>query len=264
VNSVSKQTRAIPSRLAPVVEELELRQPTVVTRDLLGEIAESTQAELSVDTLAERLVRLGWLLPLRTRDAWEFAPAARAGRHGSGDPWIELRAVLAHEPRAPVAVAYESAVWELGHSSQPPTVPVLAHRHGWRLPRALKVRSVTYEWRIPTRLLRGLPVWTEATVVVAAAERPSAQGNWANADDWLPSTFEAVQVNVVLEEARGRRVSSLARLGYLAEWTGRSDVADRIAEMLPPRLPVTFLGRRNQRARWSRRWRVYDGLLPKR
>jgi len=258
------QTRPIPSSLAPVVEELELRQPAVVTRALLREIASSTQAALSVDALAERLVRLGWLLPLRKRDAWEFAPAARAGRHGSGDPWIELRAALAHEPQAPVAVAFESAVWELGHSSQPPTVPVLAHRHGWRPPRALKVRAVTYEWRLPTRPLRGLPGWTEATVVVAAAERPSAQGNWANADDWLPGTFKAVLVDDVLEEGRGRRVSSLARLGYLAEWAGRGDVADRIVELLPSRLPVTFLGRRDQRDRWSRRWHVYDALLPRR
>ena len=102
-----------------MLEELELRQPVVVTRTLLREIASSTETKLNADSLAERLVRLGWLLPLRRRDTWEFAPAARAGRHGSGDPWVELRAVLAHEPEVPVAVAFESAVWELGHSSQP-------------------------------------------------------------------------------------------------------------------------------------------------
>jgi len=258
------KTRSVPLSLAPVVEELELRQPTVVTRSLLSDLASRIEARMDADVLADRLVRLGWLLPLRKRDAWEFAPAARAGRYRSGDPWIELRALLAHEPEAPVAVAFESAVWELGHSSHQPTVPVLAHRRGWRPPRALDARAVTFDWRLPTRSVRGLPAWTESTVVVAAAHRPSAQGNWANADDWLPDTFRAATPDDVVAEARGRSVATLARLGYLAEWAGREDVADQVEELLPARPPVTFLGPRDRRDRWSRRWHVYNALLPDR
>lgn len=258
------QTRTVPSSLAPVVEELELRQPAVVTRSLLSEIASCTDTRMKPDELVDRLVRLGWLLPLRKRGTWEFAPAARAGRLRSGDAWIELRALLAHEPEAPVAVAFESAVWELGHSSHQPTIPVLAHRRGWRPPRALDARAVTFDWHLPTKDRRSLPVWTEATIVVAAANRPSAQGNWANADDWLPGAFRAAVADDVLAEARGRSVSTLARLGYLAEWAGRDDIADQVEELLPARLPVTFLGPRDRRDRWSRRWHVYDALLPDR
>jgi hypothetical protein len=44
------------------------------------------QAPLGSDAVPERLVRLGWLLTLRKRDAREFAPAARAGRFRAGDP----------------------------------------------------------------------------------------------------------------------------------------------------------------------------------
>jgi hypothetical protein len=39
---------------------------------------------------------------------------------------------------------------------------------------------------------------------------------------------------------------------------------DQIEELLPARLPVTFLGPRDRRDRWSRRWHVYDALLPSR
>lgn len=258
------QTRTLPESVAGVVQELELRQPPVVTRALLEEMAATTGTHLPEKDLADRLVRLGWLLPLRKRNAWEFAPAARAGRYASGDPWIEVRALLEHEADAPVAVAFDSAVWELGHSTHPPTESVLAHRRGWRPPEALDVRLVTFEWQLATRTLRDLPVWQEATVVVAAAERPAAQGNWANADDWLPETFRSVTPHDVLAEAAGRKVSTLARLGYLAEWSGRNDVADEIEAVLPGRLPVTFLGRRDRRDRWSRRWHVYDALLPQR
>ncbi len=258
------KTRSLPTSLARVVEELELRQPAVVTRSLLREISAGADLHLTEDAVAERLVRYGWLLPLRRRDAWEFAPAARAGRYPAGDPWIELRALLAHEPDAPAAVAFESAVWELGHATHQPTRPVLAHRRGWRSPRSLGARAVTFDWRLPTRTVKGLPVWGEPTVVVAAAERPAAQGNWANADDWLPETFGALAPDEVLTEAAGRNVSTLARLGYLAAWSGRDDVADEIEAVLPNRLPVTFLGPRDRRDRWSRRWRVYDSLLPTR
>jgi hypothetical protein len=258
------QTRYLPESVARVVQELELRQPPVVTSSLLEEIASTTGTRLPLKDLVDRLVRLGWLLPLRKRGTWEFAPAARAGRYSSGDPWIEVRALLEHEPEAPVAVAFDSAVWELGHSTHQPTKPVLAHRRGWRPSETLDVRLATFEWQLPTRTVRGLPVWQEATVVVAAAERPAVQGNWANADDWLPDTFRAATPNDVLAEALGRRVSTLARLGYLAEWSGRSDVADEIETLLPGRLPVTSLGRRDRRDRWSSRWHVYDALLPRR
>ena len=109
-----------------------------------------------------------------------------------------------------------------------------------------------------------LPVWTEATILVAAAERPAAQGNWGNADDWLPDTVRVVTSEDLRREAEDRRVSTLARLGYLAEWAGRNDIAEEIEALLPSRLPVTFLGPRDRRALWNRRWRVYDALLPRR
>jgi AbiEi antitoxin C-terminal domain len=262
--SVQMQRRPVPSSLATVVEELELRQPAVVTRSLLTEILAQTHVSLPPPAAAERLVRLGWLLPLRTRGAWEFAPAARAGRYRGGDPWIELRALLAQSPDTPVAVAFESAVWELGHSSHQPDRPVLAHRRGWRPPRSLGIRAVTFDWRVPTKSVRGLPVWTEATILVAAADRPVAQGNWGNAEDWLPDTFRAATAEDLLREAEGRRTSTLARLGYLAEWAGRNDIADQVEVLLPSRLPVTSLGPRDRRTLWNRRWRVYDSLLPRR
>lgn len=258
------QTRKIPQSLAPVVQELELRQPSVVTRALLKKILFQTGVSVAETAIAERLVRSGWLLPLRLRDSWEFAPGARAGPYSSGDPWIELRALLEHQPSAPVAIACESAVWQLGHSTHQPAHPILANRHGWRPPAGLAVRRVTFEWRLPVSVIKGLPVWQEATVVVAAAARPAAQGNWANAEDWLPETFLATTPTQVLTEAEGRKVSTLARLGYLAEWSGREDVAEDVAALLPEKLPVTFLGSRDHRDRWNPRWRVYDSLLPQR
>ncbi|HEV7761521.1 MAG TPA: type IV toxin-antitoxin system AbiEi family antitoxin [Acidimicrobiales bacterium] len=251
--------------VAAIVEGLELEQPTVVTDALLARLSDHAGSPLSSDAAAERLVRAGWLLPLRTRRAWEFVPAARAGRYGSGDPLIELRALLAHRPGAPVAAAFDSAVWALGYSTHQPATEVIAHRQGWRAPEALSdFRSITYEWRLPTWEHRGVPTWSPATVVVAVADRPRAQGNWANADDWLPETMRAATPDDVWTEATGRPLSTLARLGHLAEWSGRRDIAARIEPALPERLPVSYLGPRTQDGEWVNRWRLYDSLLPPR
>lgn len=251
--------------MSSILEVLELEQPTVVTAATLARVIEETGTPLTVEGATERLVREGWLLPLRTRSSWEFVPAARAGRFRSGDPMIELRALLAHRPDAPAALAFDSAVWKLGLSSHQPVTPVFAHRRDWRPPEALDgLRSVTYDWRLPVWDHDGLPTWMAATVVVAAAARPQAQGDWANADDWLPETMRSALPEDVRTEAEGRSTAALARLGYLAEWSGCSDIARLVEAALPAQLPVTYLGSRRLRGRWVRRWRLYDALLPAR
>ena len=242
-----------------------MRQPRVVTGRLLTNAITAAGSQLTMTAAADRLVREGWLLPLRTRDAWEFVPASRAGRYGSGDPWLELRALLALKPNVPVAVAFASAVWELGFSSHQPTRHTLAHRHGWRPPRSLSdAANVSYDWRLPTGQKDGLPVWHPATIAVAAANRPSSQSNWGNADDWLPETLRATTPSDVVAEARSRGNATIARLSYLAEWSGRNDIVDAVRPLLPEELPVTFLGPRKPRGRWIKRWKLYDSLLPSR
>jgi len=257
-------TRPIATSLADVVSGLELRQSKVVTREILYAVAQEAGSKLPPGVLAERLVRAGWLLPLRLRDAWEFAPGAHAGRYGWNDPWIELRALLLHQPNAPVAVAFESAIWELGHTTHQPTKPVLAHRPGWHAPRVLGVRSISYDWRLPTVAIRGLPVWQPPTALVAAADRPAAQGDWGNADDWLPETFRSTTPDEVLKEATSRGNATMARLGYMAEWSEQYDIADLIDDLLPKDRNVVFLGPRKPKGLWVKRWRLYDAVLPRR
>ena len=90
--TAAAESRSVPSRLAGVVEALELDQPRVVTVADLEGLARSSGLSISGVALGYQLRRLGWLLPLRTRGVWEFAPAARAGRYSAGDRHIELRA----------------------------------------------------------------------------------------------------------------------------------------------------------------------------
>jgi len=257
--------RRVSGSIAGVVEELELRRPTLVTAEMLAEVLAAAASPLSVAGAAERLVRSGWLLPLRTRGTWEFVPAARAGRYGSDDDWIELRAVLARRPDAPVAVAFESAVWVYGFADHRPSHAVYVHRPGWRPPRSCdELRAVTFDWSLPTRILDKLPVLDPASVLVALAERPEVCRDWANADTWLGALVDAADPAAVLDEARARTPATLARLGHLADWVGHGELAERVRVLLPERLGVTYLGPRGPGARFSARWRLYDAALPHR
>lgn len=255
-------TRKATASVATLLEGLELRQPKVVTNDLLADVIAETGSHLNSQAAAERLVREGWLFPLRTRGAWEFVPASRAGRYPSGDTWIELRALLSRHPTAPVAVAFASAVWEQGYSSHQPSRSTLAHRPGWRAPRALgDMQMVSYDWRLPTLEKDGLAIWQPATVVVAAANRPDAQDDWGNADEWLLETFHATTPTDIVTEARDRSNPTLARLCYLAEWSGRIDIVEALMPLLPKHLTVTYFGPRKRQGRWIKRWKLYDSLL---
>lgn len=265
VKEASLTVRKVSAGVAGFLQELELRQPVVVTRALMQEVIAAAGSPMDPGAATERLVREGWLLPLRTRDAWEFAPASRAGRISSGDRWLELRALLVHQPDAPVGVAFASAVWEFGFSMHPPSRSTLAHARGWRPPVALDdVTTVTYSWRLPTANIDGLPVWQPATIVVAAADMPRWQLDWGNADTWLPETMRAAARQDIMIETESRALATRVRLGYFAEWSGRHDVAREVRSQLPEKLPVTYLGPRQPRGRWVSEWRLYDALLPDR
>ena len=72
--------RSVPSSLAPIIEELELRQPKLVTKAYLENLIAERNLELRPKDVSHRLQKQGWLLSLKTKDAWEFAPASRAGK----------------------------------------------------------------------------------------------------------------------------------------------------------------------------------------
>lgn len=262
VNSEQITARHVPRSIATIVQELELRQPQIVTAAQFQDILDRAGSHLAARDASDRLVRAGWLIPLRSRHAWEFAPAARAAAIGSGDPWVEMRALLHRQPNAPVAVAFASAVWQLGHAMHPPSRHTCAHSPGWRPPRSLAdAQCVAFDWRLPAADRDGLPVWQAATITVSVAARPSRHTNWANAESWLPETMHAAAVDDVLTEAAGRSTATLARLGHLARWSQHHDIADAVKPLLPADYGVTYLGPRDRPGQWDPEWRVYDAYL---
>lgn len=254
--------RSAPAALAPILEELELRQPKIVTRELLAEIVDERDVSLTVKDISERLQRHGWLLSLRTQGAWEFAPAARAGPIGSGDSFIELRATLLRRPDLSVVVAYDSAAWVHGFARRVPERQVLAIAKETVAPPALRdFRFTRQTSRLDPMDMDGLPTWRIEALLVLMAAHPTSYRAWPNVTEWLAEASERIDQKLILEELSGRPLSAWARTGYLLETGGRHDAAEAVEKKAPTGKGPFYLGSRKSGGRHDRRWDVRDSIL---
>jgi len=251
--------RSTPPGLAPLLELMELEQPRVLTVAGLAEYARQAGVDWPIHVIAQRLRERGWLLPLATRGVWEFAPAARAGAFGSGDPLIELRAVLARDPEAPLAAAAESAAYLLGLSSRRPEIECVAAPAGFRPPKSLaSYRLVRWSAATPPVQREGLPVWSPPTLVAFMAARPGGYRDWPNVGEWLVQAASAVSVDELLRELEGQSAGSWARAGYLLSRGGAALSAAALMQRAPKGAGPYYLGSRDIPGRYSAAFDVID------
>lgn len=282
VRRTSPTARPVPRSVASVLAELELLAPDVVDRDVLHRAMQAAgdsraDAPGGVDRVIDTLRRAGWLLPLRARGLWEFAPANRSGAYGSGDPLLLLRAFLTRRPDAPVAVAMESAALRLHLAQHPPSREVVAVGEGVYAEGALKeFRTVVLDLgRRAVRPVEGLPVHTVEALLVSMGIKPAGYRDWANVELWLsqaaaevvsreapPDGSAASGVPGVVELLEGRPLAAWARVAYLLRLAEQEQAARQILTAAPgtPSGPV-YLGPRGRPATYDALTHVYDSLV---
>ncbi len=251
--------RSVPAGFAPLFELLELEQPRVVTTAQLGDFAQDAGLSMPVDLVARRLRERGWLLPLATKGVWEFAPAARAGAFSSGDPLIELRAVLARDTEAAFTVAAESAAYLLGLASRRPEVESIGAPPGVRTPKSFDAYRIV-RWSLATALQRrdGLPVWSPATLVAFMAARPAGYHDWPNAGEWLPQAARSIHVKDLASELDGRPAAAWFRAAYLMDRGGAAAAAAALVAVAPSGSGPYYLGDRTVSGRYHAAYDVID------
>lgn len=254
--------REITPSIAPILEELELDQPRLVTAADVERVANERGSTASPAYLIKQLTSEGWLLPLRTRGVWEFAPAARAGAFGSGEAHIELRATLLKRPDLPVALAAESAAWIHGLSSREPTTHSLATPPSLRVPPALSgYRVLRHQSALEPTSRGGLPTWKVATLLVAMADRPSSYRDWPNVGDWLREAVTTLAEADLRAELEDKTRAAWARLAYLLSRGGVEDLAERLLTDAPAGSGPYYLGPREGSGVHDARFDVIDGQL---
>jgi hypothetical protein len=253
--------RPIPPWLAAIVEHIELLQPRILTlQDIefyLGELGRKDDPAI----VARELQRHGWLLPLRTRGRWEFAPGARAGAIPSGDPFIELRATLQRR-HLPIALAYDSAAWLQGLSARQPMKQVLATYPSQRkLPPALNHFRVTRTWSVlEPEQKSDLPVWRVPTLLAKMAIIPHHYRDWPNVMEWLEEAFKSADLADLERELHGAPDPARIRLAYLADRVNFKDVAQELIAKARPS-GLVYLGRNRTRSHFVREYNLVDSLL---
>ena len=254
--------RTIAPAIAAVLEQLELDQPLLVNREDLDVARKATGSSTTTKYLIDELTAEGWLLPLRTRGYWEFAPAARAGAIDAGDPHIELRATLLKRLDLPVVIAAESAAWLHSLSTRSPNRHVIAATPGLRLPPALgDYRVVRYEAKLDPEVNNGLPMWRVPTLLVAMSHRPASYRDWPNVTEWLSQAASRATESELRAELADEPRSTWMRLAYLLDRGGQVDLAHRLAAEGPAGHGPYYLGSRNRRGRHAGHYDVIDSVL---
>lgn len=257
-----KTTRKLSNILAAIVEELELRQPRVVSREDIAQIVRDRDLGTWTDALTFRLRKEGWLLPLRTRGVWEFAPGARAGAYGGGDPHIELRATLRRDPEFSGQIAYESAAWLQGLVQRAPAREVLSLPSDKEAPVALGGYRVVHQRpNLPPIDKDGLPVWRIESLIALMAVRPEAYHDWPNAMQWLASAVAKIDASMIRDELEGRPLSARVRTAYVLDRGGNPSQASALLDGEAAAPGPIFLGPRTKHARFDKRYNLYDSLL---
>lgn len=252
--------RSVPRSIAPVLEALELEQPTLVTLSLLEELVDGTNSSA---THAARMLREhGWLLPLRTSGVWEFAPGARAGAWGGGDPFIELRARLATRP-VDVAIAAESAAWLHGLSTRSPGLHVIGAPSGTNIPKSLDhFRVVRWSAAGTYEDNDGLPIWSVPTLVAFMGARPERYRDWPNVSEWIADAAKRVTVEALRNELADQPRSGWARTSYLLSIGRQHDLGEELLASAPAGSGPFHLGPRDMKSKFSSRFEVIDHIFP--
>lgn len=255
------ESRNISKSLAPLLELLELEQPRVVTTSDLAEAAAEVGLQWAARDIARRLLEKGWLLPLKTRGVWEFAPAARAGAIGAGDPFIELRATLRRRPDAPFAVAAESAAYLLGLSGRQPDPEVIAAPPATRIPDALsEFRLVRWQPKAALLTKDGLPTWSPETLLAFMSSKPARFRDWPNVPEWIVVAFQSIDPDALHHELQNEARSAWMRAAYLAERAGDRRVSQRLLENAPEGVGPYRLTVREEPGRYFARFEMVDSI----
>lgn len=253
-------SRTIPESLSPILEDLELNRPQLVSLADLRAMCERHCIGTEPRVVASRLKQKGWLIATPQRGVWEFAPAELAGPYSSADPLLSLKAFNAAHPECRNALRSQSAAWALGLADRAPSTISVAFEERPKVKTPPNLMFVTFTPHVPVRSVKGISVLDPASIITQMAERPSSVRSWQSATEWLPDVAFEIDEMKLLKELEDRPSSVAQRTGYLLQGM-RPDLAAAVADAYETQA-VAKMGVSETPIRYDRKWMVADALLP--
>ena len=252
--------RYIPQWLSPVVEELELNRPSLVTASDLEEIIRKTGVNAQSYTVADRLKKHGWLLETTQRGVWEFSPAENAGAYSSYDPLLPIKAFSLGHTNCAAALTMQTAAWALGLADRVPACieVCFSTRPNVKIPR--EVHASVFQWVLEPLEEKGFACLCPESIIVQMAQKPTVVRSWESSAEWLSDVAYEIDSSRILCELENRPTSVWARTGYLLSGM-RPDVSREIEKRFTPTSKTRF-GARTKALRNSERWMISDTILP--
>ncbi len=255
--------RAIPTSLAPVVEQFELDADVVVTLDRVADVLRITGSNRPPREIAYELQRAGWLGSLRAQGAWEFLPGSRGGAYGSGDRFIEFRAQKQLHPGWPGVLAMESSASLLGFAQRLPEREVVSLPSEVSPPKAF-----AGQWRVTTVVIGpegcatidNLATWNLDGLIVGIAASPAAYRDMPGMGQWLADAVHQSTADGVIHLLKEFPVTVRQRTAYLFAAGGNAKASGRILEAYPPE-GVAWFGNRTSGGKFHTPSRVQDTVL---
>jgi hypothetical protein len=105
-----------------------------------------------------------------------------------------------------------------------------------------------------------LPIWRLEALLVGIASKPSSYRDLAGLAQWLPEGGARVDFDLLLTCLAEANSSTRQRTIYLLELAERTDLAEQLANLFPPSVPVWF-GAQRAGGRHDRLSRVLDAEL---
>jgi len=210
-------SRAIPSHLADILEDLELNRPELVTTDEIRELIEKFDVQVPANRVIQRLSEKGWLLKTDVRGVWEFSPADRAGSFSKDSPFLPLKALRKKDPDKDMRVALDSAMWCHDLFDRLPSEIEVTLSPGEHPPASLKrnYRVFRFKSHLASITANDVPVQQLETILVHLVDKPNDVQGWTSVFDWLPDLVEEVEQEYVLTELHDRSHATKIRFAYL-------------------------------------------------
>ena len=237
--------RALPQSIAGLVAEWEMFGLRIVTvadvAQILGVAASSRQVERAV----RNLVSHRWIRPLTARGSYEFL-AASGGPYGSGDPLVEARAVSLRRPGLLLQVVGDGAAFLRGYADRAPaTYGIAVDKAATRsraLERAYVVIRTTHKRLFGAPELDGVPVSDATRLLVDLALWLEAAGDLRDADHWLARALRDADPRSAADAVDLIGTAAAARMAYLADRFGASDIAASVRDRMGGRRARTSIG----------------------